>query len=65
MLVYFHYACGGHAPLDTDWSSPKSPYGIMSKEQIEYLQMAKREVDRQGEWPMKRPSVSVSGLLLI
>ncbi|KFA69911.1 hypothetical protein S40285_07451 [Stachybotrys chlorohalonatus IBT 40285] len=48
MLVYFHYACGGHAPLDTDWSSPKSPYGIMSKEQIEYLQMAKREVDRQG-----------------
>ncbi|KAI1439981.1 hypothetical protein F5Y02DRAFT_32815 [Annulohypoxylon stygium] len=47
MLVYFRFACNGHAPLALSWQEPAAPVDGLSFDQQEYLRDIKRDVNRQ------------------
>lgn len=47
MLVYFRFACNGHAPLSLTWKNPAAPVDGLSIDQQEYLRDIKSDVDRQ------------------
>jgi hypothetical protein len=48
VLVYFHFASGGAAPLSLDWTGPEKCDPSMTEHQIAYLRDIKEEVRRQG-----------------
>ncbi|KAI1106393.1 hypothetical protein F4804DRAFT_340550 [Jackrogersella minutella] len=52
MLVYFHFACGGHAPLALSWhkSEPTHPIDGLTFDQQAYLRDIKDDVYRQREY---------------
>ncbi|KAI1374760.1 hypothetical protein F4677DRAFT_155055 [Hypoxylon crocopeplum] len=47
MLVYFRFACNGHAPLSLSWRGPAGSVDGLTFDQQEYARDIKREVDRQ------------------
>ncbi|KAI2463849.1 hypothetical protein F4781DRAFT_100073 [Annulohypoxylon bovei var. microspora] len=47
MLVYFRFACNGHAPLALSWQEPITPIDGLTFDQQEYLKDIKKDVDRQ------------------
>ncbi|KAH7202346.1 hypothetical protein DER44DRAFT_900869 [Fusarium oxysporum] len=49
LLAFFHYAGGSHKPLALDWKGPEAPLGIMTHQQVEYLDKTQKQIDREGE----------------
>ncbi|EMT73567.1 hypothetical protein FOC4_g10002053 [Fusarium odoratissimum] len=49
LLAFFHYAGGSHKPLALDWKGPKAPLGIMTHQQVEYLDKTQKQIGREGE----------------
>ncbi|KAI2602324.1 hypothetical protein GGR54DRAFT_634076 [Hypoxylon sp. NC1633] len=49
MLVYFRFACNGHAPLSLSWSGRPGTIDGLTFDQHEYIRDIKTEVDRQIE----------------
>ncbi|KAF8852530.1 hypothetical protein BDZ45DRAFT_109361 [Acephala macrosclerotiorum] len=47
VLVYFHFASGGAAPLSLDWDDASQDTSVMTHEQIAYLRDIKAELLRQ------------------
>ncbi|KAI1456475.1 hypothetical protein F4805DRAFT_475821 [Annulohypoxylon moriforme] len=47
MLVYFRFACNGHAPLALSWQEKAPPVDGLSFDQQEYLQDIREDINRQ------------------
>ncbi|KAI0834247.1 hypothetical protein F5Y06DRAFT_174098 [Hypoxylon sp. FL0890] len=48
MLVYFRFACNGHAPLSLAWNNPSASIGSLTFDQREYIRDIGMEVKRQS-----------------
>jgi hypothetical protein len=49
MLVYFHFACSGSAPLFLNLATPHTPHHLLSLDQKSYIREMKEELRRQGK----------------
>ncbi|KAK4145293.1 uncharacterized protein C8A04DRAFT_27053 [Dichotomopilus funicola] len=49
MLVYFHFACSGSAPLSLEFATPHAPHHLLSLSQKAYIREMKEELRRQGK----------------
>ncbi|KAI1409961.1 hypothetical protein F5Y13DRAFT_78849 [Hypoxylon sp. FL1857] len=49
MLVYFRFACNGHAPLSISWNNPSVSIGSLTFDQREYIRDIGLEVKKQSK----------------